>query len=1648
VVGPGVSSDGDGLLAEYGGGREEPSPRKRARQIGDLIVRSLRRESVRAAVHHDDAIIAVTFEYSGRPCVIGLVQPSENEPPAGEDAVREVRDIARGPCVVVVSVSGFEGQGALDTAGTDGGTILWDRAHLEAVLCGLVPLTDLLDASINAAVFRQSPYEPLARLLEEDPDDDTPAPLMATPDQVQPPWEIAEPSAGIDAHVALTGEGPWARPSGIAALGPGRLAMVTRVGLIELDAARGTASWLTRLPGCVNEPLVRPDGSLLAVCGRGVARIAEDGIEAVAGEFDGSPRLLAGPGGEPWVLSGQGSEIPGDGTLALTRLGERPGDQHRYGLECAGDVRAAAWLGGLRFFLAAPGGAAVIDLARSTRVTEDDWIESPWADPSQLAVSDPGTVVTAAIEADALGPGARVTLYRTDLRARRTEPAAELALNGADGLCTDSEGTGYLLGDVSGRPESADGPFSYSSYGSTYSSAGTRAWPVLMRLPGLRPPEARTQVPAQMVLPDTSLSRARWDTVRLAARGQEKDYELDVRPIDRGGQAEVYGARHRQTGLRVAFKRLRRRAPHTVARMRREIEAAQALGGNPHVMPVLDYGPRYDWFVMPFAEESAATAQPSLRDTGELRSLVTAMCEGLRHAHEIGWLHRDIKPANLLRLGGTWTVADWGLVRRPLGTTTEPGRTRMGAAFGTIGFGAPELSANPHHVGPQADIFGIGQIIGWATTGRMPQANTPLIPPDGPWRQVVRTATQRDPARRPATVDALLRLIAEELDYKRPDISEISWRLSEAAWDGDESAAAELFALAARYPDDRRLYAETLPAMTHGSVVAAVDAGRHDTLEILGAMGDRARSAAFGSGSGSDSGSGPASDADTEQSERIITWLHWIQARAGEAKDLELLEEATRAVLAWDQEWDRDRPRRQIASWLGLLQGDQAAAVARALREAPGSAKHFGDVLDDGQTDERIQRAVRAALNITPDAGFPASALTQVDSGLPTAAHTYVDRQPEPYALPPEPGGFVGRVEELAGLARLLETGRLATVTGPAGAGKTRLARRGAAAAADRFRDGACLVDLSGVTDPARFPAAIAAALGLGEIEPQEVITYLLHQELLIVLDSCDRLLGPCADFASCVMRDTAGVAVIATSGQPLGVTGERCLEIAPLPVPSSPVPAPAPSSASEPSSGSEQSPASEPDSAAPDAAVPAPSRAPSVPEQRENLYSADVDTLYVQCTPTEQALWQRLSVFSGLFDIDAAEAVCGDPDLDPGGGVMGGVTGLAAKSVVIVHQSPRGTRYRLADGCRELGAEKLAASGQEDRFRRRHFDCYQAMSRRFAAQFLSRDGAAMLRQLRANYSDIRAALEYASSDGTADPAQGAGAASLAVALSDFWRADGQLHEGRYWLGRTVESCPYPTRELAQALIVRGHLSATAGEAHQGVADIREGIRIAAALGDQPVVAMGNLHLTQALTFAEYYEEAAAAGTEAYHLLRRLGDDPGGLRLQAELASLETLAGSPQQAVRRCEKSLRTSSAASGWVRGYLYAAMAFAQFHQPGLEADCEASTCEALRVYQEFGDRTGIAYALEMLGWLAARAGRHMRTAWLLGAADSLWESAGSRLGNVPAMEELHAIAETSARGALSQHRFADVSAMGSDSPLNEVIAFAIGDISLKVS
>ncbi|MCX5126866.1 protein kinase [Streptomyces sp. NBC_00347] len=255
---------------------------------------------------------------------------------------------------------------------------------------------------------------------------------------------------------------------------------------------------------------------------------------------------------------------------------------------------------------------------------------------------------------------------------------------------------------------------------------------------------------------------APWAAVRWLKRGTKADYEQDHESLAEGGQGAVYGGVHKYARIPVALKKLRYIDEDSIHRMGREISIGHLYGEHPNVMPVLDSDPDGRWFVMPLANGSAATHAERLRETGALRDLVTAVCEGLRRPHADDRIHRDIKPANVLLLNGNWVVADWGLGRQPRGETSVPRRTRTGTGFGSEGFAAPEVSSgNPHNVLAAADIYSIGRLIAAILTGERPEQNLPLLPAGEPWRAIVVEATRHKPTDRPQDVDEFLHLLKD-----------------------------------------------------------------------------------------------------------------------------------------------------------------------------------------------------------------------------------------------------------------------------------------------------------------------------------------------------------------------------------------------------------------------------------------------------------------------------------------------------------------------------------------------------------------------------------------------------------------------------------------------------------------------------------------------------------------------------------------------------------------------------------------------------------------------------------------------------------------------------------------------------------------------
>jgi predicted ATPase len=664
---------------------------------------------------------------------------------------------------------------------------------------------------------------------------------------------------------------------------------------------------------------------------------------------------------------------------------------------------------------------------------------------------------------------------------------------------------------------------------------------------------------------------------------------------------------------------------------------------------------------------------------------------------------------------------------------------------------------------------------------------------------------------------------------------------------------------------------------------------------------------------------------------------------------------------------------------------------------------------------------------------------------------------------------FVGRQDELAQIAAALAESRLVTIVGPGGVGKTRVSLVAAAQAAASYQDSPWIVELSNLRDPALLPNTVAGVLGLPEQDARSaldgVLEYLRDRRLLLILDTCEHLLDACAALTQAVLRDAPGVTVLATSRQPLDMPGEHTFPIGPLPVPENDCLALADAGLAGGGDAVELF-ALRAATAVPDFAVTPDNvadvirlcrRLDGIPlaielaavQLRALPLSELLDRLnhrftvltggrpgalprhrtlrmaikwsHELCSPAERRLWARLSVFAGTFSLVAAQEVCAEVSLEQPD-VVDALIGLVDKSVVL----REGERYRMLDTLREFGAERLASTGELASCRARHIARYLAMARYFGVHFADDDQMDRYHELREVHANLRAALEYAlepdSDCAVAEERWGTGA-EMACSLYGYWQISGLLSEGGYWLTKVLDRFPDPGPERARALVNRGFLRSFQGDGSNAIADCEAGIALADMTGDADIAARGYQHLHLALTFHDQFDEALKVSDEARARLRACGDRPGELMFVTQHGHLHQLAGRPEEAVAVCEEGLAMFGPDSReqWLRAYLYFLLGCALFQMPGREADCDAMLRKALYGKQELGDVIGIAYALDVLGWLSVKTGSPARTAWLLGAAEPLWERGGGlRFSGTVIMEESHQQAARSAALALGESAY----------------------------
>ncbi len=631
--------------------------------------------------------------------------------------------------------------------------------------------------------------------------------------------------------------------------------------------------------------------------------------------------------------------------------------------------------------------------------------------------------------------------------------------------------------------------------------------------------------------------------------------------------------------------------------------------------------------------------------------------------------------------------------------------------------------------------------------------------------------------------------------------------------------------------------------------------------------------------------------------------------------------------------------------------------------------------------------------------------------------------------LPAPLTSFVGREQELAEIAHELRKGRLVTLTGTGGAGKTRLALEVAHEQARAWRDGVWFVDLASVTDPALVSSAVVDATGASERPDRallDVLTeHLRHSETLLVLDNCEHLLDPCAELVYTVLRACASVRVLATSRAPLELDGEHEYPVHPLPTPPEDATAGDPAPSASVQLFIDRATAVRRDLAAdathltdvaricreldglPLAIELAAARAGHLSigeiarrlddrlgllrsrrrmvDPRHQTIRATIDWSFALLSDEERLLLGRLSVFVGGFDVPSTAAVCLDGDDERARAL---IEQLIEWSLV-VPTGRRTDRYHLLETIRAYATERLESSRTATTYRHLHAERYLALARAASPDYVrfdprkQADGLAALDLERAN---LHAALEWALSTGdeTALP--------LAAELRHYWLIRGYVRQGHAWLERALAVAPpEQSRVRAEALAGAALLARLAGELGRAETLAREGLTVARATASLRPTATSLNVLTAVAGMAGDYDRAEARCREAVAVARKMGSrrtEAIALFILAEAALNARMYEETRAAGGRALELSRAGGDREGTALALVRLGIAGAQ---EGRE-EAAAQLLEALEHANELGFPGIGASACYGLALLAARNGDGALAARLVRAAENLQGAAGS--------------------------------------------------------
>jgi predicted ATPase/DNA-binding CsgD family transcriptional regulator len=497
--------------------------------------------------------------------------------------------------------------------------------------------------------------------------------------------------------------------------------------------------------------------------------------------------------------------------------------------------------------------------------------------------------------------------------------------------------------------------------------------------------------------------------------------------------------------------------------------------------------------------------------------------------------------------------------------------------------------------------------------------------------------------------------------------------------------------------------------------------------------------------------------------------------------------------------------------------------------------------------------------------------------------------------------------------------------------GKTRLAVQIAAQMTGEFADGVWYVDLAPITDPDVVPIAVARALELpdqpGRSTMATLARFVADRQMLVVLDNCEHLLDASAALVVALLDKSAGLTLLATSREPIGVPGEVSWRVPSLSLADEAI-----------ELFTDRVRHVRPDFAFTDdnaAAVSeicrrldglplaielaaARARALSLAEivdtlhdrfrlltggartavRRQQTLRASVDWSHALLTQSERVLFRRLAVFLGGFDLDTAQAVAGGVDVERYQ-VLDQLTLLVDKSLVVVDDTRGRTRYRLLETVRQYAAEKLGESGEADTVRARHRDHYTTLAALLDAPAGS-EYEQRIEQAETEIDNLRAAFSWSRENSDVELAL-----ALASSLQPLWQARGRLREGLTWFDTALADDNAQHPEVAAGVRARALADRAVLGLWVGAADspdqAQQALAIAREVDDPALLARA---LTACGYIASYFDAEAARAylAEAIGLARALGDRLRLSQILVAQAAAARAAGNPLAARAAAEE--------------------------------------------------------------------------------------------------------------------------------------------------